>query len=109
MTKSQIERNEKIRQGYLDGRTIYDLKKEFGISHERIRQILRKAGVQAVDRGVEAEPEQVRDEFLGVNVSDDTKQALRDLAARRGISMSRLTSDAIEKMLAELQEERKPA
>jgi hypothetical protein len=43
-----------------------------------------------------------RDEFLGINISEADKTALREEAARRGISMSALTADLIKDMLKEV-------
>lgn len=43
-----------------------------------------------------------RDEFLGVNLSEEVKAALRAEAARREISMSALTYETLKDMLAKL-------
>lgn len=93
---SVVERNEEICRLYVSGLSIYDLRDQFKVSHETIRQILRRAGVFKKDRHVEASE---RDVFLGVNVTDAVKTALREEAEKNGMSMSELSSDAIIAML----------
>jgi hypothetical protein len=106
--EQQGSRNEKIVQCYVDGCTLQECSARFGISHERVRQILRAAGVF---KNFRAKQQQVglqegvvvsdnRDKFLGVNLSETDKAALKNEAERRGISMSMLTSDLIKEMLA---------
>lgn len=91
------ERNEEICRLYVSGLTLNQCGDIFKLSHERVRQILRKAGVFKRDRAVERSD---RDEFLGVNLTEADKDALRAEAERRGVSMSSLTSDLIKDMLA---------
>ncbi len=93
------ERDTRICQLYTSGQTLQEIGTSFKLSRERVRQILRKQGVYRKDRLVVKSD---RDEFLGVNISDADKVALRAEAARRGLSMSALTSDLIKDMLASL-------
>lgn len=94
-----VERNEEICRLYVSGLTIYDLSPQFNLSHERIRQILRKSGVFKTHRQ-KISPD--RFAFLGVNLTDDDKEALREEAGKAGLSMSELTSDWIKEKLEEL-------
>ena len=87
------ERNEKVIEHYKSGASIRACAMQDGRSHQRIRQILRAAGVWR--KPVPGS----RPEFLGVDVSTETKEALRTKADELGISVSRLTSDTLETML----------
>lgn len=78
-----------------DGLTLAALGIQHGLSRERIKQILNKAGIKT-DRKVERS---MRDQFLGVDLTEEVKNALRTEAARRGLSMSALTSDVVREML----------
>jgi hypothetical protein len=84
---------------YLTGASLAECGKKYGLKRQRIKQIVQKAGVW---REYVRPPTNGRDEFLGVNISEEDKLALRDEAKRRGISMSALTADLIKDMLAEL-------
>ena len=88
------ERNEEICARYMAGETLQAVGDRFGISRMRVKQIVKKAGLWR-----QRSKEQV--EFLGVNLAIETKEALRAKADKRGISMSRLTSDALTAMLKE--------
>src|ERR1017187_10100761 len=85
------ERNATISGHCTAGVTLDALAVEFTLSRQRIRQIVRKAGVwqRKTPRGA----------FLGVDVTDETKAALKSEAEKRGVSVSRLTSDTLEQML----------
>ena len=98
------ERNDLICQRYVAGATLQEVGRAFHISNERVRQILRKAGVFKTDRRKEVSD---RDVFLGVNVSEADKVALRAEAERRGMSMSMLTSDLIKEMLTKVTQSQK--
>lgn len=93
------ERNKEICQCYINGMTLSECGKKFNLSSERVRQVLRLAGVLKDSR---AKQQTDRDEFLGINISETDKVALREEAARRGLSMSRLSSDFIKEMLTGL-------
>lgn len=99
VARAGSDRNFQVCRRYIDGATLDECAVQFKISHERVRQILRKAGVYRRDRLVARSD---RDEFLGVNISEADKTALRAEAARRGISMSALTADLIKDMLKEV-------
>ena len=91
-----VERDQELIRLYVNGMTLHECSQHFKRSHERIRQILRKAGVW---RGRESKLTE-RDVFLGVNLTEQEKNGVREEAARRGISMSVLTADLIKDMLA---------
>lgn len=105
------ERNDEICKLYtVEGLTTQQCAERFKISRERVRQILRRAGIYRKDRAEQkilglrngVVETAARDEFLGVNLSESDKHALRAEAERRGVSMSSLTSDLIKEMLAAL-------
>lgn len=92
------ERDALICKEYNDGMTVQLLALQTGLSAERVRQVLRKAGVYNPQRQVTTD----REKFLGVNISEPVKVALRQEAERRGLSMSSLTSDVLKGMLVDL-------
>ena len=93
---SFIERDEEICRLYTQGQTVRLLATKYQLGRERVRQILRAAGVSRPPRFTSS-----RDQFLGVNVSAETKTALKQLADERGVSMSKLASDTIDEIVAE--------
>ena len=102
------ERDERICQLYVNGTSVRECSEQFEISLERVRQILRKADVFLTDQPTEIGLKDGRicientnrNEFLGVNISTTTKNALKEKADRCGVSMSRLASDTLDDMLA---------
>lgn len=92
------ERDEAIVKQYDEGKTMADLATEHGISRMRVRQIVRKAGVYKPYRDVQ---HMGRDEFLGVNLTKEAKDALRAKAGEAGKSMSEMVSDEVERMVTE--------
>ena len=94
----KTQRNELIVQKYQSGHPIEELCLEYKITRSRIFQILKKAGVPRERHG----PQVGRDQFLGVNLSEPVKDALRAEANRRGISMSSLSYDMLKEMLITL-------
>jgi hypothetical protein len=95
-TKSRAARDAEICRRYRAGETIAEIRLWAGLSHGRVHQVLRANGVGRNDRPV---PHNGRDEFLGIELEDLTKVALRQEAKRRGISMSRLSAETIRQML----------
>lgn len=88
---NHVERNAEICKLYQEGATIPALAKQFDISRQRIRQVIRAGGVwqRAKKRPV----------FLGIDVAQETKDKLKEVADKKQTSMSKLASDAITNML----------
>jgi hypothetical protein len=97
----RAERDLEICRFYLAGRTLEEIGQHFGVKRQRIKQIVKRAGIWRP----QAQPESVRDHFVGVTLSESDKTALRAEAERRGISMSTLTAELIKEMLAERKNE----
>lgn len=89
-----IERNSELLRRYAAGDALETLCQDFHLTRGRIYQILKEAGVPKERYG-----DSGRGQFLGVNLSEPVKDALRVEAARRGISMSALSSDLLRDML----------
>lgn len=94
VTKAFTERNTRICEMYVGGATMQACADQFKISKERVRQLLRRAGVYKSDRLMKASS--ARQSFIGVNVSESTKLALKEKAAGAGTSVSRLASDVLD-------------
>lgn len=79
---------------YAAGYKLSQTASHFRLGRQRVMQILKKAGAWRpyVKTG--------RTKFLGTTVSEETKAALHEEARRRGISVSELTDEAIQAMLA---------
>lgn len=90
------ERDEVICKSYVAGLTLQGIADQHGLTRARIQQILRGAGLKRDDR---RSNKLDRDIFLGVNIPEGVKEALREEAARRGVSMSALTSETMSDML----------
>jgi hypothetical protein len=89
------ERNKAICAWYLDGHKLKDVASRFGLGRQQTMNILVKAGVwKPYEKGS-------RTKFLGVNVSEGTKDALSVKAAAEGKSVSRFASDALDEAVAE--------
>ncbi len=92
-------RNAEICQMYMSGATLAECASRFGVKRQRIKQIVEDAGIW---RPYVRPPRSDRDEFLGVNLTEADKDALREEATRRGMSMSSLTATLIRDMLDEI-------
>lgn len=91
-------RNAEICRLYVSGIATPELGRQFKLTRQRIKQILKLAGLHRTDRAYVASN---RDAFLGVDVTPTVKDALRAEAARRGVSMSELSSETLKEMLVE--------
>lgn len=99
------ERNEEICRLYQEGMSLRELfERGFPntsngrpVSRERIRQILKKAGIWKKPQT--SHPTSERVAFLGVDLTTETKDALKVKAQEEGKSMSRMASDAIEDLV----------
>lgn len=95
---SITERDAEIRRLYVtEEMTLREIGNQFKITRERVRQILKKAGIDKNSRSLST-----REEFLGVNLTEEVKGALRTEAEKRGVSMSSLTSETLSDMLVAL-------
>lgn len=83
------ERDKAICDYYEAGHKVADCASNFKLGRQRVVQILKDAGVWRPYVRTN------RTKFLGVNVTDETKDALRAKADEMGVSVSRLTSDIL--------------
>lgn len=90
------ERNASICKDYQDGASLYDLGQKYQLSRQRIHQILQTAGIPIRPRVFQQGD---RDTFLGANINEGTKNALTELAQKKGVSVSALTDQALQEML----------
>lgn len=96
MANHNAARDAEIIRRYSEGETAAELCAHFKLTRGRMYQILK--GTKKVQQKVTTPP---RDLFLGINVSEQVKDALLLEAARRGVSISSLSSDALRAMLVE--------
>ena len=87
-------RNANIVAYYTAGNKLKAVAQHFGLGRQRIMQILQAAG--AWTPYVKGD----RTKFLGVNVTERTREALSQKAEERGVSVSRFASDALDEMVA---------
>ena len=85
------ERNAEICKHYTEGKSLHECAELFTLSHQSIRSIVRKGGV--------FKRKEPRPAFIGVDVTQEVKDKLRDKASALGTSSSRLASEAIEQSL----------
>ena len=90
----RVQRDAAIKAYYLEGHTVRECASHFQLNRSRIYQFLCKEGV--------TRPPQKgrRNKFLGVNVSEETKDALKAKADEQGTSVSRFASDALDAAVA---------
>lgn len=91
------ERDTELCRMYTEGATMLELADHFKISRQRIRQIVRSAGVYVPYR--DAHEHNGRDAYIGVNVTSEVKDALRAKAVGEGKSMSEFVSDKLEEIV----------
>jgi hypothetical protein len=88
MTKEEKdERDRAVCRLYLEGQTQAEISRQFLITEAWVSHILKKAGLTSDDR-----PKGVRTSFIGIHVSPEMKEALRQIAEP---SMSRWVADLI--------------
>ncbi len=90
------QRDDAIVAYYQEGHKISQCARHFHLNRQRVLQILkhREAWVPYV-RG----PKSDRTDFLGINITEADKQALKAEADKRGVSMSALSAEVISGML----------
>lgn len=90
---NKMERDDTIVAQYVEGMQVQNIASRHGLSRIRIHQILRK---RDVPRRIAAPS---LEEFLGINLTEPIKDALRVEAHKRGITMTRLSAGALKQML----------
>ncbi len=97
MTDEQISEKEKrnaaICAYYHAGHKLSETASHFKLGRQRIIQIVKAGGVWRPYEKTK------RTKFLGVSVSDETKEGLKQIAEERGISVSKLASDVLDEVV----------
>lgn len=88
-----IQRNKDICASYAAGWRVSQVARQFKLDRQRVRQILQEAGVWRPYQKTE------RVHHLGVMVTADTREALKEKAEAEGMSVSQLASTALEKLV----------
>lgn len=94
----KMERDAKIIEYYQAGHKLSQCASHFQLGRQRVQKILKKAGVWT------PYVKTSRTQFLGITVTEPTKQALKDAAKEQGVSMSQFASDVLEAAINEDQE-----
>ena len=87
------ERNVAICLYYNGGHKLSETASHFKMGRQRVLQILKKGGVW------KPYVKSKRDKFLGLTVTEETKDALRERAEERGVSVSRFVADKLDEMV----------
>lgn len=88
-------RNAAICAYYAAGHTLRECASEFKLSRQRVYQVTTTGGV------CKPYAKSNRTKFLGVNVSEETRDALASKAVEKGVSVSRFVSDALDQAVVE--------
>lgn len=83
---------------YKQGHKLSECASKFGLGRQRVQQILQAANVWTPYQ------KSCRTQFLGVSVSEDTKTKLEALAEQKGVSVSKLTSDELDRLVTQAAE-----
>lgn len=92
MALKNAERDERICLRYQAGESLASLSERFGVTAQRVWQILRRKGIFVAGRDGARTG---RTAFLGVTISRDVKAALKREADEKGISVSALVSSKV--------------
>ncbi len=79
---------------YVEGHKLAECASAFRIGRQRALQILKAAGAWKPYEKTR------RTKFLGVSITEETKDALREKADARGVSVSRFASDALDEAVS---------
>lgn len=91
--QQMTDRNAAICAYYAAGHKPRECASKFGLGRQRVLQILQAGGVwKPYERGS-------RTKFLGVNITENTRDALKAKAGAQGVSVSRLASDALDEVV----------
>lgn len=94
--QQQMEaRNAAIAACYGEGKTLKQCASQFRLGRMRVLQILKAAGVWT------PRVKSKRTEFLGINVSEETKQTLKAKADQEGVSVSEFAAEKLDEAVAE--------
>lgn len=88
--EERIERDRALCALYATGTSLTECARQFGLRKQRTLQILKCGGVWR--RQVRGR----RTTYLGVQVTAETREALRQRAEAAGVSSSRFTSDLLD-------------
>lgn len=92
-SERRAKRDTDICTRYLSGLSLEECGKQAGLETQRVRQILKKAGVW------KPPTRSRRTKFLGVSVSESTKDGLKQKADQEGVSVSKLASNALDALV----------
>ena len=95
----RVERDRQICEHYQTGNSLTSCSRKFGLSIQRIQQILKAAEVWR------PHVRSHRTNFLGVTLTQLDKEALRAEAERQERSMSAVTSDWVHDKLEQLKQQ----
>lgn len=95
MTNEEKDAQRKVRDQaicdeYMSGATLRDCGRLFRLNPTRIKQIVTAAGLWR------ERPRNARSSFIGVEVSPETKEAVKKKAEETGVSVSKFASDRLE-------------
>ncbi len=93
--KQQSERDAAICAYYTATKKLSLTAFHFKLGKQRILQILKAHGAWV------PYAKTARTEFLGVTITKETKEALKEKALTAGISVSKLSSDVLDELVAE--------
>ncbi len=94
--KNTSDRDRDACMRYLQGTTLPELSKELGVGVQRMRQILKRGGVYQPRRDAKRTG---RDEFIGINVTEEAKLAIQLKAKEQGISVSQFVSTTLAEVI----------
>jgi len=92
-------RNAAICEAYVNGVSVHALSEEYGISTQRIRQILRRNGVTKRDQFQAPRRHHLGMSQVGITVTDSVKEKLKQEAQRRGMTMSSFGAELLKESL----------
>ncbi len=91
------ERDKEICRLYsVENLTHEDIGDRYNLKRQRIQQILKQNGL---DRTARTPIRSERDAYVGLNVTEEVKEALKAEAIKRGISVSQIGSQTLKEML----------
>ncbi len=93
--QSMTERNAAICKRYEAGDKVSKIVKDFKLGRQRVYQVVKDAKVRRPT------VQGSRTKHLGVTVKDATKIGLQRVADGKGVSVSQLTSDVLDKVVEE--------